>query len=136
YYRFGSVFNTYLQVFGEEQKRLNPALPAAYPFETPFHAGFFGALFSPEKSFFLFDPLLILTVLIGVLAWKHFSGAIRAYLISFGVLLLAYMSFYAKYTDWSGDTAWGDRYVSTAAQMVAFVSVPLLLRHRAQVGRV
>jgi hypothetical protein len=136
YYRFGSFFNTYIHVFGEEQKRLNPALPPAFPFETPFHTGFFGALFSPEKSVFLFDPLLILTVLIGALAWRHFGGAIRAYLVSFGLLLLAYMSFYAKYTDWGGDTAWGDRYVSTAAQIVAFVSVPLLLRHRAQVGRV
>jgi hypothetical protein len=136
YYRFGSFFNTYIHVFGEEQKRLNPALPLAFPFETPFHTGFFGALLAPEKSIFLFDPLLILAVIIGVLAWKHFSPAIRAYLISFGLLLFAYISFYAKYTDWSGDTAWGDRYVSTAAQIVAFVSVPLLLRHRAQVSRV
>ena len=30
-----------------------------YPWETPFHVGFFGALFSPEKSVFLFDPLLV-----------------------------------------------------------------------------
>jgi hypothetical protein len=135
YYRFGSVFGTYLQAFAREQKLLNPDLPAAYPFETPFHSGFFGALFAPEKSIFLFDPLLILTVLLGVLAWRHFGAAIRAYLISFWLLLFAYINFYARYTDWSGDTAWGDRYVSTAAQIVAFVSVPLLLRYRAQVGR-
>ena len=51
-------------------------------------------------------------------------------------MLLGYVSFYAKYTDWSGDTAWGDRYTATAAQMVALMAVPLLLRHRATVGRI
>ncbi len=48
---------------------------------------------------------------------------------------MAYISFYAKYTVWSGDFAWGDRYVSTAAELVAFISVPLLLRHRADLGK-
>ncbi len=60
FHRFGSFFNTYMGVFAREQKMLNPALPAAFPFETPFHVGFFGALFTPEKSIFLFDPLLVL----------------------------------------------------------------------------
>ena len=51
--RFGSFFNTCIQIFGEESKRLDPTLPAAFPFETPFRVGFFGALFTPEKSVFL-----------------------------------------------------------------------------------
>jgi hypothetical protein len=135
YYRFGSFFNTYIQVFGREQKMLNSDLPAAYPFETPFHVGFFGALFTPEKSIFLFDPLLVLAGIVGVLAWKRFRPEIRAYFVAFVALLFAYVSFYARYTDWSGDFAWGDRYVSTAAQIVAFISVPLLMRHRAHLGK-
>jgi hypothetical protein len=49
-------------------------------------------------------------------------------------LLLAYISFYARYTVWSGDFAWGDRYVSTAVELAAFISVPLLLRYRQQLG--
>lgn len=136
HFRFGSYFNTYLQVFGQEQKMLNPALPPTYPFETPFHVGFFGALFKPEKSIFLFDPLLVLTLMLAVLAWKRFRPEIRAYLVAFTVLVFAYISFYAKYTDWSGDFAWGDRYVSTSAQIIAFISVPLLMRHRVDVGYV
>ena len=135
YARFGSVLNTYVQLFGEEWKRLDPSLPAAFPFETPFRVGFFGALFSPEKSIFLFDPLLLLAVVMATLAWKRFRPEIRAYLIAFGVLLFAYVNFYAKYTDWSGDTAWGDRYVATAAQLLALIAIPLLLRHRSQVGK-
>jgi hypothetical protein len=55
-------------------------------------------------------------------------------LIAFTALLLANTCFYSTFTDWSGDFAWGDRYVSTAAQLVAFISVPLLMRHRAKLG--
>jgi len=134
YARFGSFFNTYIQIFSREQKILNPELPAAFPFETPFHIGFFGAFFKPEKSIFLFDPLLILTLLLAARVWKHFQPEIRAYLIAFAALTLAYVSFYARYTDWAGDFAWGDRYSSTPAEIVALISVPLLMRHRAEVG--
>lgn len=134
YYRFGSFTNTYIQLFGREQKLLDPSLPAAYPFETPFHIGFLGPLITPEKSIFLFDPLLILTAVLAIAAWKHFRPDILAYLISTVALILGYICFYAKFTDWSGDFAWGDRYVSTAAQMAAFISVPLLMRHRAEVS--
>ncbi|HEY3132707.1 MAG TPA: glycosyltransferase family 39 protein [Acidobacteriota bacterium] len=135
YYRFGSFFNTYIQIYGEEQKRLNPGLPAKFPFETPFHVGFLGPLITPEKSIFLFDPLLVLTAIIAVLLWRRFSSEIRAYLIAFALLLFACISFYATYTDWSGDFAWGDRYVSTEVQLAVLLSVPLLLRHRKEVSR-
>jgi len=102
---------------------------------TPFHVGFFGALFKPEKSIFLFDPLLLLMVLVSVLAWKKFGRDLRAYVMTSVLLLLAYISFYARYTVWSGDFAWGDRYVSSAAEMAAFISVPLMLRYRAELGK-
>ena len=135
YYRFGSFFDTYVSVFATQQKALHPELPANYPFEVPFHVGFFGALFTPEKSIFFFDPLLVLTIVLSVVLWKRFSPEMRAYLITTFLLLLGYLCFYARYTVWSGDSAWGDRYVSTAVQFVAFISVPLLLRYRTQAGR-
>jgi hypothetical protein len=135
YYRFGSFTNTYVALFAREQRNLRPNLPPNYPFETPFHEGFFGALFTPEKSIFLFDPLLILCILVVVFGWKHCRREVRAFLISAGGLLLAYICFYARYTVWSGDSAWGDRYVSTAAEFVAFISVPLWMRYRSEIAR-
>ena len=51
------------------------------------------------------------------------------------LLLLAYICFYARYTYWSGDFAWGDRYVSTSVELVALLAVPLLLRYRESLGR-
>jgi hypothetical protein len=135
YYRFGSFFNTYVAVVAKEYHKLNPTLPPNYPWETPFHVGFLGPLITPEKSIFLFDPLLILTILIVILTWRCFLPPVKAYLVAAFLLLLAYISFYARYTVWSGDFAWGDRYISTAVQMAAFISVPLLLRYRQQLGK-
>jgi hypothetical protein len=135
YQRFGSLFTTYVRVVADEYRRLYPWLPSNYPFETPFHVGFVGALFKREKSIFLFDPLLLLTILVIVLAWKFFRPEVKAYLITAFALLMAYVCFYARYTIWSGDMAWGDRYVSTAAELAAFISVPLLLRYRAEIGK-
>jgi hypothetical protein len=136
FYRFGSFFNTYVSLVAVEARQRDPSLPANYPWTTPFHTGFFGALFAPEKSIFLFDPLLILAILLTVLCWKRFSPAVRAYTVSTCLMLLAYLSFYARYFAWAGDFAWGDRYVSTAVEFAALLAVPLLLRDRQQVGKV
>ena len=135
FYRFGSFTNTYVAIFAQQQHTLNPLLPANYPFETPFHVGFLGALFAPEKSIFLFDPLLVLMIILLAVGWSRFSPAVKAYILSTLLLLLIYIGFYARYTVWSGDSAWGDRYVSTAAQLAAFLSAPLLLRYRVEFGR-
>jgi hypothetical protein len=45
-------------------------------------------------------------------------------------LLGAYILFYARNYSWSGDYAWGDRYITTPVQLLAMVSIPLLLRYR------
>ncbi len=129
YHRFGSFLNTYISIFGAQQRALDPSLPAAYPFEGRFLNGFLGPLFAPEKSIFLFDPLLLLTLLVTIVNWKRLAAAVRAYMICAWLLLFAYICFYAKYTVWTGDFAWGDRYVSTAAQLAALLAVPLVRRH-------
>jgi len=135
FYRFGSLTQTYIPIFARELRAQDPTLPANFPWSTPFHEGVLGALFKPEKSIFLFDPLLILTIVLLVLLWKRVTSEVRAYAVTSLLLLIGYISFYARYTYWAGDFAWGDRYVSTAAEMVALLAVPLLLRHRANLGR-
>ena len=135
FYRFGNWTTTYVHYFTVEHRLQDPTLPAKYPWETPFHVGFLGPLISPEKSIFLFDPLILLTILIALVRWKHFSPAIKGFVIAAFLLVLGYICLYARYTVWSGNFAWGDRYVSTAAEMAAFISVPLLLKFRAQLGK-
>src|SRR5437899_8440401 len=135
FYRFGSFTNTYVTIFAQEYHRLDPALPPNYPWETPFRVGFLGPLITPEKSIFPFDPLLVLTILVTGLARKRFSPQIRPYVPTASLLLLGYIALSAQYTVWSGDFAWGDRYVSTAAELAAFISVSLLLRYRVQLRK-
>ncbi|HEX3741170.1 MAG TPA: glycosyltransferase family 39 protein [Terriglobales bacterium] len=135
FYRFGSWMQTYIPIFAREQRTQDPTLPPNFPWSTPFHEGVLGALFKPEKSIFLFDPLLVLALVLLVMLWKRLSVEVRAYAITALMLLSAYICFYARYTYWAGDFAWGDRYVSTAVEMVAMLAVPLLLRFRASVGR-
>jgi len=129
YHRFGSFLNTYVSIFGAQQRALDPSLPAAYPFEGRFRDGFLGPLLAPEKSIFLFDPLLLLALVLTVFYWRRLATVLRAYTIASWLLLFAYICFYAKYTVWTGDFAWGDRYVSTAAQIVALLAVPVFLRY-------
>jgi hypothetical protein len=136
FYRFGSFFTTYLTVFAAQQRKLDPGLPPDFPWSTPFREGLRGPLVTPEKSIFLFDPLLILTFLLSLLIWRRFRPAIKRYLLAGLWLLVAYIFFYAKYVVWSGDFAWGDRYVTTPVELLAMISVPLLLRHRAAFGRI
>jgi len=136
YLRFGSTWNTYLSVLAEQQRKLHPDLPPNFPWSTPLHAGVLGPLFTREKSLFLYDPLVLLTILLAILIWKHFRSEIQAYLISGSCLLGAYILFYARYFVWSGDYAWGDRYITTPVQLLAMISIPLLLRHRESLPRI
>jgi hypothetical protein len=130
FYRFGSFTNTYVSLFAKEQRLQDATLPLNYPWTTPFLEGFLGPLFKPEKSIFLFDPLLALAIVLLALFWKRLSAQVRAYGTASIILLLGYICFYARYTYWAGDFAWGDRYVSTAVEMVALLAAPLLLRLR------
>jgi hypothetical protein len=135
FYRYGSFTNTYVTIFAREYHQLDPSLPENFPWSTPFHTGVLGALFTPEKSIFLFDPLLVLAIVLSLLLWKRIALALRAYAVATLLLLLAYICFYARYTYWSGDFAWGDRYVSTSVELAALLAVPLLLRFRASLGK-
>jgi hypothetical protein len=135
FYRFGNWTTTYVKYFTIEHRLQDPTLPANYPWTTPFLRGFLGALISPEKSIFLFDPLIMLTLVLAIFGWKRFSSSTRAYLVSVFLLLVGYMALYARYYEWSGNFAWGDRYVSSVVEMAAFISVPLLLKFREQFGK-
>jgi len=135
FHRFGTWTDTYVHYFALEHRLHDPTLPTKYPWETPFHVGFLGPLFSPEKSIFLFDPLIVLTIVVAIAGWKYFGPAVKSYVVVGFLLVLGYICLYARYTVWSGNFAWGDRYVSTAVELAAFISVPILMKYRTQLGR-
>ena len=133
--RFGSWTNTYVTYFAKEERQIDPSLPLKYPFSGHFFAGglssgMLGPLFAPEKSIFLFDLLLPLTLVTVVVLWKRLEPLVRSFLIASGLLIVAYMLFYARYFAWAGDFAWGDRYISSAVQLTTLLTWPLLLHYR------
>jgi len=83
----------------------------------------------------MFDPLIVLAVIVAVFGWKKFSPSVKAYTVAAFLLVVGYICLYARYYEWSGNFAWGDRYVSTAVELAAFISVPMLLKYRGELGR-
>jgi hypothetical protein len=129
FYRFGSFFGTYINLLGQEQRRLNPALPPDFPFSGRFSTGFFGPFVSIRKSIFLFDPTILLAVagLLRLLPASRRRGlpATQAILIGAFIQLLVVVVFYAKYYDWSGDVAWGDRFITVPLHLLCLVGIAL-----------
>jgi Glycosyltransferase family 87 len=128
WHRFGELFSTYIGIYG----RLNrpPNEPASFPFSYPFWKGFLGTFFSPDKSVLLFDPLLILVLLLAVRNWRTIDRGLRLLLVCLTLLLVAYSLGYARYFDFGGDVAWGHRFVLLPVQLLCLFAVPLLIQHR------
>jgi hypothetical protein len=123
--RFGELSGTYMGVFGRQYR---PAgAPSAFPFSYPFWKGFLGTLFGRDKSIFLFDPLLVVLLLVVLWKWGRICHAVRAAVRWLAVLLLAYTCLYARFYVFGGDVAWGHRYVTMPVQLLCLFSVPLLL---------
>jgi hypothetical protein len=78
----------------------------------------------------------VLALVLLVLLWRRLGTEARAYAVASLLLLAGYICFYARYAYWAGDFAWGDRYVSTAVEMVAMLALPLLLRYRENLSRI
>jgi hypothetical protein len=129
FHRFGTFFGTYLDLFAQEQRRLKPALPPDFPFSESFSTGFFGPFVSIRKSIFLFDPTVLFAAA-GLLDLLPASRGrrlppTRAILIGALIQLLVVVAFYAKYFDWSGDVAWGDRFITVPLHLMCMVGISL-----------
>lgn len=126
--RFGTLLGTYSSIWAEQYKASHPFLPESFPFSTPFEVGFFGALFSPERSIFLFNPLLLIILILSIKYWKEINHTIRAFIISTTILLFMNISAYAKWFLWGGAASWGPRYLTTPIQLLGLISIPLLIQ--------
>ena len=126
YYRFGDVFSTYMGIAG---RQLRPAgAPPSYPFSYPFWKGFFGTLFSADKSIFLFDPLLVALLLLVLVTRRRLDQTLKQVLGWLALLEALYIVSSARYFAFGGDVAWGHRYVLMPVQLLCLFAVPILIR--------
>jgi hypothetical protein len=131
--RFGEWSGTYMGVLARQSQAAGA--PPSFPFTYPFFKGFVGSFFSPDKSVFLFDPLLVLVAVLALWRWRTLHRRLRAALAWFAVLLLLYAAFYARYVVFGGDVAWGHRYLALPVHLLALFAVPLLLQMRDSLPR-
>ncbi len=126
--RFDTFSGSYTTIWAEQMKSMDPNLPKSFPFLVPFIEGFLGFLFAPEKSIFLFNPLILVTLYISIKNWKDISYNIRAFLISLIFLLFATIVTYSTWFLWGGGGSWGSRYTTTASQLICLVAIPLAMK--------
>lgn len=94
YVRFGSVWQT--------------GYTGMLSFSTPLLIGLYGLLFSSGKSLFLYAPV----VLLGVVSLRAFARDHKYDMWLFLGLLLVNLLTVSKFHDWSGEGAWGPRYLT------------------------
>jgi hypothetical protein len=128
YLRYGSFWTTG-QALSAQQLTTDPTwqgfpeFPPNYPFINEPYVGVLGVLFSPIKSIFIYDPLLIPCLVIGLLCWRKFSYHIKAYLLVGILNLILHIILTSKLVFWGGDLAWGARYHVTSVHLLI---IPLL----------
>ena len=106
------------------------SLSGGYPgelFSTPLAVGLYGSLFSAGKSVFLFSPPLI----VGVMGARRFAETRegREDLVCFMLIFVTQLVLYAGWWDWSGDDAWGPRFLIPGTMLMCLPAVALANRH-------
>lgn len=105
-----------------------PELPANFPLINAPHVGIVGALSSPAKSIFIYDPLLLPCLVLAIVLWKTFSPVMRWYLVTAALNLALHLVAYGRFLYWHGDTAWGARYQVTSVHLLLFPLLAVLVQ--------
>jgi hypothetical protein len=114
-YLHGSPFEFGYPVAAEGGKALNT-------FETPLMTGLLGFLVSPGKSILLFSPPILLAMLGLPRLWRRDRGiAVVA-----AAAPVAYLLFFATYTQWEGGYCYGPRYLVPALALLGLGIGPAL----------
>ena len=114
-YLHGSPFEFGYPSAAEGGKALNT-------FQTPLATGLLGFLVSPGKSIFLFSPPILLAFLGLPRLWRRDRGL--AFVAA--AAPIAYLLFFATYTQWEGGYCYGPRYLVPALALLGLGVGPAL----------
>lgn len=96
-----------------------------------FLVGFFGILFSPGKSLFLFNPL----TLFGCLACMLFLREQRKTAWLFGWLIISHLLLFSSWHSWQGGMSWGPRLMLVVLPYL-ILPIGFLLREHKQAVKI
>jgi Dolichyl-phosphate-mannose-protein mannosyltransferase len=111
--RFGDAFD-----WGHPQQKFN----------TPFYEGFYGQFLSPGKGLIFFAPIVVLAVIL----FPRFVRRRPAIAIEVAAIVLVNAALFSTFQNWSGDNAFGPRYM---AIVLPIAMVPLVELGSRQVFR-
>ncbi|MBT3366965.1 MAG: hypothetical protein HN472_07255 [Nitrospina sp.] len=94
-------------------------------FNGKFVVGFFGLLFSPGKSLFLFNPL----TLFGCLGFMLLLREQRKIAILFGWLIISHLLLFSSWWSWQGGMSWGPRLMLVVIPYLILPAGFLLRKH-------
>ena len=90
--------------------------------------GLLAPFISPEKSIFIYDPLLLPCLIVGFLCWRFLSSYIKWYLIAGIVGFALHLYIYSWNVNWVEHMAWGVRYHLTSVHLILIPLIPLIIR--------
>jgi hypothetical protein len=133
YLRYGSIWTTgqatWIKQLNAERLLVGlPSLPAGFPFVNAPHVGILGVLFSPAKSIFIYDPLLLPCLVVGIFAWRTLTPFLRWYLALGLINLGLHIALTSRLDFWHGDLSWGARYHVTSVHMLMIPLLALLVQ--------
>jgi hypothetical protein len=139
YFRFGSFSKSGAEITFEQARESSYAqgidISPNYPFIHPPYIGIFGVLFSPSKSIFIYDPLLLPCLILGLSLRKKLSPYLTIYLISAIFGLIFHIILTSKLDFWHGDGAWAARYHVTSVHLILIPLIALLIAEFSLVNR-
>lgn len=127
WHRFGEFTRTYAWYMIEQAKRYGYG--NNYPMGYPFWSGMFGFFLDTRKSAFLFDPLLVVSVVMLFIP-SYENRSLRGLLAASLAAVFLTACLYARSDFWHGDTSWGPRHLNIAILpavlfgVIAFMSLP------------
>ena len=112
--------------FTRSKRDVKGTCPRAFPGAAHSGVGFLGPLRVPWKTVFLFDPLLIVLIVLSLGSWNKVRPVVRLWLVTMLALFVTYLGFYARLRVWGADPSWGCRYHLTPIWLMCLVTLPIL----------
>jgi Dolichyl-phosphate-mannose-protein mannosyltransferase len=113
-----------------------PELPSNYPFIHPPYIGILGVLFSPAKSIFIYDPLLLPCLVLGIILFKKLTPYIKMYFISSIFGLIFHIIVTSKLDFWHGDGSWAARYHVTSVHLLVIPLIAVITLEMLSLNRI
>jgi len=130
YRRFGSYLLTASTAASRELQNnhfLMDKYPS-FPFSNPPSVGILGVLFSPCKSIFIYDPLLLPSFILLFWSWKRLNFYTQVYILTNLLNLGIHIVFTSRLIYWHSDLSWAARYHVTSVHLLLIPLVPLFIQ--------